>query len=85
MPRYDYFCETNGEIVEVSHAMEERLSTWGEVCARAGLALGNTPANAEVKKLITGSSVIRSEALRNPDLPPCQTGASCCGANACGL
>jgi hypothetical protein len=52
VPRYDYRCEANGRVVEVRHGMNERLATWGEVCARAGVALGDTPAAAPVEKVI---------------------------------
>lgn len=85
MPRYDYFCDANGQMVEVNHSMHERLATWGEVCARAAIALGDTPIDAPVKKLITGGGVVHASALKNPDVPPCQTGAPCCGANTCGF
>ncbi|MEJ6592451.1 MAG: zinc ribbon domain-containing protein, partial [SAR86 cluster bacterium] len=40
MPRYDYFCDANGEVVEVTHPMSQKLQTWGEVCANSGHALG---------------------------------------------
>ena len=39
MPSYDYRCEANGRVVEVRHTMSEKLTTWGEVCAQAGLDL----------------------------------------------
>lgn len=85
MPKYDYLCEANGQVVEVSHAMQERLSTWGELCARSGQPQGDTPADSPVKKLITSGSggVVHASALKNPSAPPCQTGAPCCGANRC--
>lgn len=83
MPSYDYLCESNGRIVEVSHSMHERLATWGEVCARTGLPLDDVPGDAPVRRMISGPGVVRSSALKNPELPPCQTGAPCCGANRC--
>ena len=52
MPRYDYLCETNGRVVEVRHGMKERLATWGEVCERADIPLGDTPAGAPVERVI---------------------------------
>jgi predicted nucleic acid-binding Zn ribbon protein len=85
VPRYDYFCEANDSVVEVSHPMNDRLTTWGEVCERAGLAVGDTPLDTPVRKLITGGGIVRSGALKNPEAPPCQSGAPCCGAGACGL
>lgn len=85
MPTYDYSCKANGRIIEASHSMQERLTTWGELCLRAGLPLGDTPSDTPVTRLIAGAGVIRSSSLKNPDLPPCQTGAPCCGANNCGF
>lgn len=52
MPRYDYHCGANGQTVEVHHGIDERLSTWGELCLRAGVRLGETPAAAEVERVI---------------------------------
>ena len=57
MARYDYFCETNQRVVEVSHSIKDAaLETWGEVCQRSGLALGDTPATAPVRRLVTGGA-----------------------------
>jgi predicted nucleic acid-binding Zn ribbon protein len=84
MPKYDYFCEANGTTVEVSHPMKDRLTTWGELCARSGQDLGATPADAPVKKLITGGGVVKASSLKNPALPPCQMGAPCSGGS-CGF
>jgi len=52
MPRYDYLCPANGRIVEVRHGIDERLSSWGELCARAGVEPGATPAEASVERVI---------------------------------
>ncbi|MEX2353935.1 MAG: zinc ribbon domain-containing protein [Gammaproteobacteria bacterium] len=52
MPIYTYFCEENGQTVEVSHTMEARLNTWGELCYVSRLALGDTDPLAPVKRLI---------------------------------
>ncbi|MEX2481153.1 MAG: zinc ribbon domain-containing protein [Gammaproteobacteria bacterium] len=60
MPMYDYLCEANGHTVEVVHGMSTRLETWGEVCEHARLELGDTPADAPVKRLIGGGSAINS-------------------------
>ncbi len=85
MPTYDYFCEANGVTVEVSHPIRDRLTTWGAVCGAAGIPVGDTLPNAPVTRLISRAGVIQSGALRNPELPPCQTGAPCCGAERCGF
>ncbi|MDP2652893.1 MAG: hypothetical protein Q8Q08_02555 [Candidatus Omnitrophota bacterium] len=54
MPFYDYFCEANGETVEVMHAMSVRLKTWGDLCRHAGRDPGKTPVRAPVVRLISG-------------------------------
>lgn len=80
MPTYDYRCTANGQVIEISHGMHERLRTWGEVCARAGIAPGDIPAGSPVEKLITGTQVLRG---LTDDLPSCGTGG--CGGGMCGL
>ena len=52
MPTYDYHCSENGERVEVIHGINEKIETWGALCARAGISFGETPSSAPVKKLI---------------------------------
>jgi hypothetical protein len=84
MPTYDYRCEFNGQIVEVKHRMSERVSTWGELCALAGIVPGDTPLNSMVEKLITGGQVVRSSSLGDAGLPTCGTGP-CCGGGMCGM
>ncbi len=83
MPSYDYRCEHNGQVVEVMHKMSEKLSTWGELCEKAGLDAGDTPAEAPVVRLITGGSVVSSSALSNPEAPSCGMGG--CAGGMCGL
>lgn len=83
MPTYDYFCDANGQKVEVSHKMSEGLATWGELCKRAKMEPGDTPLDSPVRKLIGGSAVIHSSSLSNPE-PACGTG-TCCPTGVCGL
>ena len=52
MPRYDYYCELNGETIEVRHPTNVKLSTWGELCFVAQHALGDTDPEAPVRKVI---------------------------------
>ncbi|MCL4822368.1 MAG: zinc ribbon domain-containing protein [Vicinamibacteria bacterium] len=52
MPRYDYYCEANDRVVEVRHGADEKLHTWAEVAARAGLAPDATPGEAPVERVI---------------------------------
>ena len=57
MPFYDYYCPFNNQTVEVRHEAKERLHTWKELCACAGMPVGNTPGNAEVQKLISSVQI----------------------------
>jgi hypothetical protein len=84
MPTYDYRCDANDRVVEVSHRMSENLTSWGEICARTGLALGDTPADAPVHRLATGGNLISSTNLGSGSAPACSTGA-CCPGGMCGL
>jgi len=68
-------------MVEVSHRMAEHLSTWGELCSRAGIALGRTPADAPVSKLMSASAVVSRGNLGSTERP-CDTGMAC-GGCAC--
>lgn len=69
MPVYNYFCAVNQTSVEVTHGMRESLETWGEVCARAGLPLGDTDPGAPVERILyvpalhapTGDSELKSQ------------------------
>jgi len=81
MPTYDYLCETNGRVVEVSHKMSEQLTTWGALCKRAGIDAGTTPKASAVARLITGGAVIHSSNLGSTERP-CDYGTSC-GSCAC--
>jgi hypothetical protein len=83
MPTYDYRCDTNGRVLEVSHRMSESLATWGELCARAGIDAGETPADAPVHRLATGGNIISSTS-RGSSAPACGSGA-CCPNGFCGL
>jgi len=82
MPTYDYHCTENGRVIEVKHPISEKLTTWGEVCSRAGVDLDATPANSPVERLITGGQVVNSGTLKNPE-PTCASGN--CGGGMCGL
>lgn len=84
MPTYDYRCETNGRVVEVSHRMSEQLGTWGELCARANLPTGDTPAEAPVERLATGGNLVSQIGSGSAPAPACGTGG-CCPTGVCGL
>ena len=83
MPSYDYRCAANGRVVEVRHRISEKLTTWGEVCDRAGVDTGDTAADTPVERLITGGGVVSSSSLSNPEPPSCPPGG--CGGGMCGL
>ncbi len=90
MPIYEYLCEANGRVVEVSHKMNERLSTWGEVCQRAEIAPGRTAAEAPVTKLMSAGFVSTGNqaAYAGCDMGSCSPDAGTagpCGAGMCGL
>lgn len=80
MPTYEYLCEANHRIVEVHHKLGESLSTWGELCARAGLDPGATAANAPVRKLMSAGFINTGATAA---APPCETGQPCCGGGLC--
>ena len=77
MPSYDYFCPTNARTVEVRHGMNDTLSTWGELAAAARIEAGDTPADAEVRRVISGGSLLLSGAPAEARSAP----AAACGAH----
>lgn len=86
MARYDYLCEANQRVVEVNHSMkEDALQTWGQVCERTGVALGETPANAPVRRLVTGGSgFILKGREEGPAAWNEAAGGHSCGSGMCG-
>lgn len=83
MPTYDYLCEANGQVVEVSHKMSESIATWSELCSRVGIPLGPTAPAAPVRKLISGGFVNTGGGTAS-EPRPCETGLPCCGG-VCGM
>lgn len=79
MPTYDYHCEANGRTVEVKHSMSEKVRTWGELCALAGLPLETTPADTPVAKQLAAASI--GGGIKAPSAPMPSGGG--CGAG-CG-
>lgn len=69
MPVYDYRCDENGLTVEVSHPVNTKLSTWGELCYAAQFPIGDTDPMASIRKVITsapGVAVpVSNSALKN--------------------
>ena len=85
MPTYEYRCETNGRLVEVRHKMAERLSTWGELCERAGIAPGKTDPAAPVEKLISAGFINAGSSTSEPACAAPGCGNGYCGTGACGI
>jgi hypothetical protein len=79
MPHYDYYCAANDRTVEVNHSIREVFHTWGEVCERAGIDPGDTPANTPAQRLISGGIVLTEKRSQGEAPPP-----SCCGPVGCG-
>lgn len=56
MPRYEYLCPRNGQVVEVEHGMNQTLKTWGELCKLAWMKAGDTPLDEPIEKLISAAN-----------------------------
>jgi predicted nucleic acid-binding Zn ribbon protein len=85
MPTYEYFCEANGQTIEVSHRLSERLTSWGELCQRTGTAAGRTPARSPIRRLISAAAVLSGKGAGAAAEPAsCDAGPACCGGG-CGL
>jgi len=59
MPLYDYFCPSNSQKLEVSHSMNLKVSTWGQLCEIAKCELGETPENAIVRRLLSAPRLMK--------------------------
>ena len=79
MPSYTYFCETNGQVVELAHRIGEAVRTWGELCERVGRPPGGTPTDAAVRRLPVAGHVVHSHNLGSGPEPACSAGSRCCG------
>ncbi len=83
MPTYDYRCEADQKVYEIKHSMSVLVKTWGELCDIGNIDPGDMAPDTKVTRLISGSGVVRSSVLRNPEAPPCMSGGGCSGG-ACG-
>jgi len=84
MPTYDYRCTANGRMVEVIHRMSEQIATWGELCEKVGIEVGDTPREVPVTRMATGGNLVKSTGLGGDFAPACSTGR-CCPGGMCGL
>ncbi len=78
MPTYDYRCEANQEVYEVKHSLSLKAETWQELCDIGDLDPGTIAPETKVTRLIGGSSVVKSNALKNPE-PACGKPNGCGG------
>ena len=53
MPVYEYHCEDNGYTIEVTHPMDVKLQTWGELCFVAQIPLEDTEPLAPIERIFT--------------------------------
>lgn len=79
MPIYEYRCAANDRTVEVRHGMGERLQTWGELCERAGLDVGDLPPSEPVERLLSPALVSQGTRAR-PEA--CGPACHCAGLDA---
>jgi hypothetical protein len=85
VPNYEYRCAANDRTIEVRHAMAERLATWGELCARAGISAGKTDPEAPVEKLISAGFIGAGTSTSEPACAAPACGSGVCGTGACGM
>ena len=83
MLTYDYYCSRNQQTVQVQHSMREKIVSWGELRAKAGLPPDGTPDETPVERLISGGllgtvngGTPSSESLSQTALPMM---GGCCG------
>lgn len=76
MALYEYHCGDNGRTLEVRHGMDERVDTWGDLCALAGADPGDTPEAARVERLMSAASVGAGLAA-GPPMGGCGSGCAC--------
>jgi hypothetical protein len=85
VPTYEYRCEANGRLIEVRHPMNERLSTWGELCERAAIPPGITDPRSPVEKLISAGFIQASPSAGDSACAAPGCGNGFCGSGACGI
>ncbi len=85
MPTYEYYCEANGQTVEVMHSMSRELETWGEVCELAEIDTGDTQADSPVIRQLSAISSLMPKGGGDPRGGSGGGGGGCCGGGGgCG-
>jgi hypothetical protein len=81
MPWYEYRCEANERTLEVMHPMGACPSTWGELCALADEAPGDTDPSSPVEKAFNANLAIAGATrMTSPDPTregPCGPSCGC--------
>ena len=88
MPVYEYKCEANGRVVEVSHKMADKVKNWGDLCKRAEIHPGKTDPKAAVTKLMSAGFVNTGGSSSSEpmcEMPSCGAPMGGCGSGMCGL
>jgi len=83
--KYDYYCADNERTIEVTHSMSQALSTWGDLCKHVGTELGDTPADAPVKRVISGGYLALSKRGESGCGPCGGMDMGACGGGPCGF
>jgi len=78
MPTYEYYCEANGQSVDVIHSMSDEITTWGELCDRAEIDFGDTPRETAVARKLSSISLLTKKGGSDSG-----GGGGCCGGG-CG-
>lgn len=81
MPNYDYFCPENGQTIEVAHRLSETISTWGELCERAGIEPNGVAPESPVQRRLGSPYIGGAGSAKSAPAP---SGGGCCNGGGCG-
>ena len=83
MPTYEYYCETNGESIDVIHSMQVELTTWGELCELAEIDCGATPTDSTILRQLSAIASLIPKGGTGPR-GGSGGGGGRCGGGGCG-
>lgn len=85
MPTYDYYCDANGQTIEVKHSITVVLDSWGALCKHAAIDVGDTDPTAPVKRKIFGGILaLPKRSGGEPATPtPTSSRGHTCGHGGC--
>ncbi|HEY7841580.1 MAG TPA: zinc ribbon domain-containing protein [Gammaproteobacteria bacterium] len=58
MPSYEYACDANRTVVEVTHEADVTLRTWGELCYLTGISPGRTDPGSPVRRVLRSAPAV---------------------------